>query len=129
VPIESAVHRFQMHLEGHIRQAAKRYLQAAFKIPVLKMWAKILNLEYIIYGMSTLELRRRLIEKIQLTHDDRILEEVFRILELETAEDIGIFKLNDEQKGAIREGRMQVENGQFLTEEEANKEIDEWLND
>lgn len=79
--------------------------------------------------MSTVELRKKLIEKIQKTQDDRILEEAFRLLELETTEDIEIYKLNDDQKKAIGEARQQIKNGQFLTEEQANKEIDEWLND
>jgi len=78
--------------------------------------------------MSTVELRKRLIEKIQKTQDQRILEEAFRLLELETAEDIEIYRLNDDQKIAINEAREQITNGQFLTEEQANKEIDEWLN-
>lgn len=77
--------------------------------------------------MSTVELRKRLIDKIQKTKDERILEEAFRLLELET-EDIEIYKLNDDQKKAINEARQQIKNGQFLTEEQANKEIDEWLN-
>ena len=79
--------------------------------------------------MSTVELRKRLIEKIQKTQDDRILEEAFRLLELETTEDIEIYKLNDDQKKAISEARQQIKNGQFLTEEQSNKEIDEWLKD
>ena len=77
--------------------------------------------------MSTIELRKRLIDKIQKTKDERILEEAYRLLELET-EDIEIYKLNDDQKKAISEARQQIKNGQFLTEEQANKEIDEWLN-
>ena len=79
--------------------------------------------------MSTVELRKRLIEKIQKIQDDRILEEAFRLLELETMEDIEVYKLNYDQKKAISEAREQIRNGQFLTEEQANKEIDEWLND
>lgn len=77
--------------------------------------------------MSTMELRKRLIDKIQKTKDERILEEAYRLLELET-EDIEIYRLNDDQKKAISEARQQIKNGQFLTEEQANKEIDEWLN-
>ena len=77
--------------------------------------------------MSTVELRKRLIDKIQKTKDERILEEAYRLLELET-EDIEIYKLNDDQKKAINEARQQIKNGQFLTEEQADKEIDEWLN-
>lgn len=44
--------------------------------------------------MSTQELRKRLIDKIQKTQDGRILEEVYRLLELES-EDIEILKLNE----------------------------------
>jgi hypothetical protein len=77
--------------------------------------------------MSTVELRKRLIDKIQTTKDDRILEEAYRLLEIET-EDIEIYKLNDDQKKAISEARQQIKNRQFLTDEQANKEIDEWLN-
>lgn len=77
--------------------------------------------------MSTVELRKRLIDKIQHTQDERILEEVYRLLELD-AEDTEIYRLNDDQKKAINEAREQVKSGQFLTEEQANKEIDEWLN-
>jgi predicted transcriptional regulator len=77
--------------------------------------------------MSTVELRKRLIDKIQKTQDGRILEEAYRLLEIET-DDIEVYKLNDDQKNAISEARQQINNGQFLTEEQANKEIDEWLN-
>lgn len=76
--------------------------------------------------MMTIELRKKLIDKIQETKDDRILEEAYRLFELE-AEDIEVYKLNDDQKKAISEARQQIKNGQFLTEENANKEIDEWL--
>lgn len=76
--------------------------------------------------MSTIELRKRLIEKIQKTENDNLLEEAYRLLELET-KDIEIYKLNEDQKKAISEARLQIKNGQFLTDELANKEIDEWL--
>lgn len=76
--------------------------------------------------MMTVELRKRLIDKIQETKDERILEEAYRLLGLET-DDIEVYQLNDDQKKAISEARQQVKQGQFLTEEKANKEIDEWL--
>jgi len=77
--------------------------------------------------MSTVEIRKRLIDKIQNTHDGRILEEAYRLLELDT-EDADIYKLNNSQKEAITVARKQIKKGQFLTEEQANKEVDEWLN-
>jgi len=77
--------------------------------------------------MSTIELRRRLIDKIQKTENEELLAEAYRLLELET-EDIEIYKLNDDQRKAITEARQQIDNGQFLTDDQSNKEIDEWLN-
>lgn len=77
--------------------------------------------------MSTIELRKRLIDKVQKTQDERVLEEAYRLLELET-EDIDIYKLDDGQKKAIGQARQQIKDGQFLTNDQANREIDEWLN-
>jgi predicted transcriptional regulator len=76
--------------------------------------------------MSTIELRKLLIEKIQLTDDDKLLEEASRLLEVEIVES-DVYILNDKQKMAIEEGRKQIINGEYLTDEESNKEIDEWL--
>ena len=76
--------------------------------------------------MSTIELRRRLIDKIQKTENEDLLAEAYRLLELET-EDIEMYKLNDDQRKAISEARQQINSGQFLTDEQSNKEIDEWL--
>ena len=76
--------------------------------------------------MSTVELRRRLIDKIQKTENGGLLAEAYRLLELET-EDIEMYKLNDDQRKAISEARQQINSGQFLTDEQSNKEIDEWL--
>jgi hypothetical protein len=76
--------------------------------------------------MSTIELRKRLIEKIQKTDNENLLEEAYRLLELET-QDIEVYKLTDDQRKAANEGRQQIKNGEFLTDDQANQEIDEWL--
>jgi hypothetical protein len=76
--------------------------------------------------MLTIELRRRLIDKIQKTENQDLLAEAYRLLELET-EDIEIYKLDDDQRRAITEARQQITNGQFLTDDQSNKEMDEWL--
>jgi predicted transcriptional regulator len=76
--------------------------------------------------MSTIELRKLLIEKIQLTDDDKLLEEASRLLEVDI-EESDVYILNDKQKEAIEEGRKQIINGEYLTDEESNKETDEWL--
>jgi len=76
--------------------------------------------------MSSVELKKRLIDKIQKTENEDLLKEAVRLLELET-EDIDIYKLNDGQRKAIHEAREQISQGQFLTDDQANREIDEWL--
>ena len=76
--------------------------------------------------MSAIELRKKLIEKIAKTENEDLLNEIYRLLEMETS-DIEIYKVSSDQMDAITEARNQIKNGEFLTDEEADKEIDEWL--
>lgn len=76
--------------------------------------------------MSTPELRKRLIDKIQTTENENLLREASRLLDLET-EDLEVYKLHPAQKEAIAEAREQIKSGQFLTHQQASSEIDEWL--
>jgi hypothetical protein len=76
--------------------------------------------------MSTLELRKRLIDKIKNTDNEKLLAEAYRLLELDT-QDLEVYKLSPEQRSAINEARAQVKEGQFLTNEESDQKIDEWL--
>jgi len=76
--------------------------------------------------MSTKELRKKVIEEIEKTENEDLLGEVYRLLQCETS-DIEIYKLSNDQKEAISEARNQIKNGQFLNDEQANKEINEWL--
>ncbi len=78
--------------------------------------------------MSTVELKERLIDKISHTDNENILAEVNRLLGIETdteADDVFIF--NETEKTKIEEARLQINNGNFLTHDESNKEIEEWL--
>ena len=77
--------------------------------------------------MSTIELKQKLISKIEQTEDNNLLEEALRLLDTET-DDLGSIELNEKQIEAIDEAREQIKKGQYLTDEQANKEIDEWLN-
>ena len=71
-------------------------------------------------------MRQQLIEKIKTTKDDNILEEVYRILEVGTME-IDQIVLSNEQKGFIDEGLRDIEKGNYLSNEDANTEIEKWL--
>jgi GTP-binding protein EngB required for normal cell division len=78
--------------------------------------------------MSTTELKEKLIDKIQHTDDENILAEVNRLLGIETDnESDDVFVFSETEKIKIEEARLQIKNGDFLTHDEANKEIDEWL--
>jgi hypothetical protein len=77
--------------------------------------------------MSTTELKERLISKILHTNSPELLGEVFRLLEIEN-EEMEVIKLSDQQKQAILKGQEDIKNGRFLTNEQADKEIDGWLN-
>ena len=76
--------------------------------------------------MSTVELKERLIEKIKQIDDENILEEAFRLLDIEAA-DMEIYHFSQEELQEINASKNQINNGQFLTNEAANKEIDQWL--
>jgi predicted transcriptional regulator len=78
--------------------------------------------------MSTIELKKRLIDKIQELDNTRLLQAASRLLGLET-DDIEVYRLSLAQKNAINEAREQIKRGEFFTEEEVDKEIDEWLNE
>jgi len=71
------------------------------------------------------KLQQILIEKISSTKDERILQEVNRLLETGIEEEV--YQLSPEQIVGIEEAKEQIKNGQFLTNEEANKEAQEWL--
>ena len=77
--------------------------------------------------MSTIGLKERLIDKIRGIDNEDILAEAYRLLADET-EIQEPYVLNDAQKKAITDARQQISEGAYLTNNEANKEIDEWLN-
>jgi hypothetical protein len=52
--------------------------------------------------MSTVEIKRKWIGKIDKIDDEYLLNEVNRLVDLETA-DLEIYQLNTEQKAAIEE--------------------------
>jgi len=76
--------------------------------------------------MSTTDLKEQLINKIQETDDKALLEELSVLFELQEPDTV--YGLNDEQKNKIKTGQEQIKSNQFLTDEEANKDVDQWLN-
>jgi len=77
--------------------------------------------------MTTIELKNKVISKINQLNDDEILEEVYKIL-YSNFDDNEIYQLSDNHIIAIEKAKAQIERGEYITNEKANKEIDEWLN-
>ena len=71
--------------------------------------------------MNTAELKIDIINKITRLKEARIVEEIQKILDFEL--DQGIFQLSEAQNKRIIEAAQD----DYLTDEQANKDIDEWL--
>jgi hypothetical protein len=76
--------------------------------------------------MKTIEIKKKLIDEINLSENRDLLEEFYRFLNLEN-EIQETYKLSKEQSNAITEARNQIRNGDYITNEQANQEIDKWL--
>ena len=70
--------------------------------------------------MTTLERKKILKERIDFS-DEATLEKIEKLLDEE------VFILSDKQIIQIKEAQAEYLKGNFLTEEEANKDIEKWL--
>ena len=76
--------------------------------------------------MTAPELKKRLIKEINQTQNNELLEEMFRLITNEESED-SLYELSDAQINAIEEAQLQFKNGQFISDGQADNEIEEWL--
>lgn len=76
--------------------------------------------------MFTAKMKQELIEKIQSLNDDNTLEEVYRILEAGSQE-IEMAVLTKEQENLINIGLKDIEEGRFISNDQAKQEAEEWL--
>ena len=77
--------------------------------------------------MDIVTLKKRLIDKIQGSENNALLEEVQRLLNLQEVDETEAYQLNEEQQNAIAEARDDIKNGRLLTSEQAKQDIDKWL--
>jgi len=75
--------------------------------------------------MNTIELRHIINEKISLIDDESFLAAIKTILDSKLSSTI--YKLSDFQKERIRLGREQLKNGQAISNDDLQLEIDQWL--
>ena len=73
--------------------------------------------------MSTAELKLDIITEISALQDIRIIEEIKTLLDFES--DKNVFKLSELQKKRI----IEAQNDEVISEEVANQQISEWLNE
>lgn len=71
-------------------------------------------------------LKEKIINQIREMDNEELLKEIGRLLQLEGK---AKYILNDDQLSIVQEAQQQIKGGQYLTDEEADKEIDEWLNE
>lgn len=76
--------------------------------------------------MSTADLKIDLITQIASMTDKVRLEELLQILKFESEN--SIYVTNNEEKEAISIARNQIENGEFITHDDFQKDIQKWLN-
>lgn len=76
--------------------------------------------------MTTLAIKFRLIQRIKSTENEGFLQEFYRFLDLDH-NDFEPLKLNKEQKSSILKGQKEILSYKFLTNEQANQEIEKRL--
>jgi hypothetical protein len=77
--------------------------------------------------IQTAQLKDMVIDKIYGINDESYLRALEKILDVgKTSE--RIYYLNDKQRTLINIGKQQISNDEYFSNEELEKEEDEWLN-
>ena len=75
--------------------------------------------------MSVNDLKRALVGKIAETNDEELLKVVYRLLD--NAQEV--YQFSPEQLSIVEEARAQYRRGEYITDEELQKELSKWLKD
>ena len=76
--------------------------------------------------MTTLQIKNKLIRHIKAVEDSKVLEDLFRLLNIET-ENIEELKTPPKIKDSITKGYWDIRNGRYLNNRKADDEMDQWL--
>lgn len=76
--------------------------------------------------MSTAELKLQIINKVSSINDELILEEIYRLIDIESGMD-SLYRLSDEERKAIEIGRKDINEGRLYSSEQADNMVKEWL--
>ena len=77
--------------------------------------------------MQTAELKSKLINKIMSINDEHLLMEAIRLISMEGSDEEEVFIFSETQSEKIEAALHQIEKGEYLIAEDANKEIQQWL--
>jgi len=77
--------------------------------------------------MSTAELKEKLIAQINDTDNDELLSEISTRLYIESKSANGVYQMSEAEREAVSDGLNQIKNGQWISDEEANRRVEEWL--
>lgn len=75
--------------------------------------------------MKAIALKKYLVSKINLIDDDSILDEIKEIVDKKET----VYVLSDYHLEKLAKSRKQIEEGNFLTQDEMDKKVEEWLNE
>ena len=76
--------------------------------------------------MSATELKLQIINKITSIEDELILEEIYKLVSLESEMD-SVYRLTDAERTAVDLGLKDVKEGRVYSSEAAENMIKEWL--
>ena len=77
--------------------------------------------------MNVEELKKLAIEKLNKLDDVNIIEQIKNLIDFESESDF--YELNDEQVIRVKEAKNEYKNSFILNEDEANQDIEKWLNE
>ena len=76
--------------------------------------------------MTVKDLKQKLIRRIDQSENRELLEEIYRLIANEETDE-NLYELSEDQIRAVEEGQLQYKEGEFLTSDQADKDVDEWL--
>lgn len=75
--------------------------------------------------MSTAELKNLLIHRIAAINDKTLLDAIKALID--TKSEQTIYQTTPEQRKSIEEGQEQIARGEYFTNDQVEKEVDQWL--
>ena len=76
--------------------------------------------------MTTAEIKKKLISSIKSVKDPELLEDLYRILNLEL-ENIEELKTPAHIKDSVTKGLWDIRNGRYMSNRQTDAEMDKWL--